>query len=205
MKLPCLLVLLATALPSLFAAASAAAPVADPAFDAWAENFSTDWVRASPTLSTLQQYLPAGEQDALDRQLTPVTREYRAGRVAAAKAGLAELAKFDRSKLDAAQRTSANVIEWSLNGVVNAEPFADYSFVFNQFGGLHVNIVNFLSQAHPIRNKRDVENYLARLALVAGQIDDGIALAKDAAARGFLMPDFITKSALRQFYPFLAY
>jgi uncharacterized protein (DUF885 family) len=67
-----------------------------------------------------------------------------------------------------------------------------------------VNIVNFLTQTHPIRNKRDIENYLARLALVAGQIDDGIVLAKDAASRGFLMPDFITKSALGQFERFLA-
>ncbi|MDB6113094.1 MAG: hypothetical protein JWQ62_39, partial [Lacunisphaera sp.] len=176
---------------------------ADAAFDQWAENFSADWVRANPTVSSIQQYLPAAEQDGLDRQLTPLTKEYRAGRVAAARAGLAELAKFDRSKLDPAQRTSANVIAWSLNGIVSAEPFADYSFVFNQFQGLHVNIVNFMSQVHPIRNKRDIENYLARLALVGGQIDDGVALAKDAAARGFLMPDFITKSVLGQFEIFL--
>jgi uncharacterized protein (DUF885 family) len=189
---------------TLFAASVSPLFAADPAFDQWAESFATGWVRANPTVSTLQQYLPPAEQDALDRQLTPVTKAYRADRVAAARAGLDALAKFDRSKLDAAQRTSAAVVDWSLNGVINAEPFADYSFVFNQFQGLHVNIVNFLSQAHPIRNKRDIENYLARLALVGGQIDDGIAQAKDAAGRGFLMPDFITKSVLGQFERFLA-
>jgi len=191
-------------LSSVLVVLALTAHAADPAFDQWANDFATGWVRANPTVSTLQQYLPAAEQDALDRQLTPITKPFRAERVAAARAGLAELAKFDRTKLDAAQRTSAAVIEWSLNGVVNAEPFADYSFVFNQFQGLHVNIVNFLSQAHPIRNKRDIENYLARLALVGGQIDEGVAQAKDAAARGFLMPDFITKSVLGQFERFLA-
>jgi len=40
--------------------------------------------------------------------------------------------------------------------------------------------------------------------LVGTQIDEGIAQAKDAAARGFLMPDFITRSALGQFDRFLA-
>ncbi|HET7537008.1 MAG TPA: DUF885 domain-containing protein [Candidatus Didemnitutus sp.] len=182
---------------------AASLSAAEQTFDQFAEKFSADWVRANPTLSTVQQYLPASEQDGLDRQLTPITKEARAKRVAMAKAGLAELAKFDRTKLSEQQRTSAAVIEWSLNGIVSAEPFADYNFVFNQFGGLHVNIVNFLTQNHPIRNKRDIENYLARLGLVAGQIDDGIALAKDAATRGFLMPDFITKSALGQFDRFL--
>ncbi len=196
MKPTRLLALLATSVSALFAA--------DKNFDTWAETFSADWVRSSPTFSTIQQYLPASEQDPLDRQLTKFTKEARAERVAKAKAGLAALAKIDRTSLDAQQKVSAATIEWSLEGIVESEPFADYSFVFNQFQGLHVNIVNFMSQSHPIRNKRDIENYLARLALVAGQIDDGIAIAKDAAARGFLMPDFITKSALGQFERFLA-
>ncbi len=98
---------------------------------------------------------------------------------------------------------SAAVVAWSLQGAVDSEPFADFNFVFNQFGGLHVNLVNFLSQAHPIRNKRDVENYLARLELVAGSMDQGIANAKETAARGFLMPKFITTAALGQFERFL--
>jgi uncharacterized protein (DUF885 family) len=176
----------------------------DPAFDAWAEALAADTVRADPEDATQTQFFSGAEQDALDRQLTPNTREYRAARAAEAQRALAELAKFDRTRLDAQQRTSAAVIEWSLNGDVNAEKFADYRFVFNQFGGLHVGLVRFLSQTHPIRNRRDIENYLARLELVAGQIDEGVRQAQDAAARGFLMPDFIIRSVLGQFEVFLA-
>ena len=43
----------------------------------------------------------------------------------------------------------------------------------------------------------------ARLDLVAPQMDEGIAIAKDAAERGFLMPTFITKSSLGQLEQFL--
>lgn len=204
MKPTRLLALLAASVSALFTLSPSNGFAADKNFDTWAESFSADWVRANPTFSTIQQYLPAAEQDGLDRQLTKFTKEARAARVAKARAALAELAKFDRTKLDAQQRVSAATIEWSLARTVDGEPFSDYNFVFNQFGGLHVNIVNFMSQSHPIRNKRDIENYLARLALVAGQIDDGIAIAKDTAARGFLMPDFITKSVLGQFERFLS-
>ena len=154
MKLTCLPVLLAMTVMPLFAA--------DPAFEVWADALAADTIRSSPTAATYTQYFSGAEQDALDRQLTPITKTYRAERVAVARRALAELAKFDRARLDAQQRTSAAVIEWSLNEEVNAEPFADFRFVFNQFGGLHVSVVNFLSQTHPIRNRRDIENYLAR-------------------------------------------
>lgn len=176
----------------------------NPAFDTWADALTTETIRASPTGATITQFFTGAEQDALDRQLTPITPAYRAERMAKAQAARAQLAKFDRAQLSAEQRISAAIIEWSLAGIVDSQPFADFNFVFSQFRGLQVSLVNFLSQTHPIRNKRDIENYLARLDLVAAQMDEGIAQARDAATRGFLMPDFITKSALGQFTIFLA-
>jgi uncharacterized protein (DUF885 family) len=192
---------------ALVATSSAATPAVSPAekaFTQWADDFSADWMRANPQAATAAQYFSGAEQDALDRQLTPIGQEARAARVALAKAGLTRLARFDRSQLDATQRISADTLGWLLDDVVRSEPFEDFNFTFNQFGGLHVRLVNFLSQTHPIRNRRDVENYLARLHLVAGQMDEGIALAKDAAGRGFLMPKFILTSSLGQFDRFLA-
>ena len=175
-----------------------------PSFDQWADVFSAEWMRANPTAATITQYFTGAEQDALDRKLTPFTKEARAVRMAMALRGLGDLAKFDHARFDGQERISAAILEWQLKEIVSGEPFNDYNFVFNQFGGLHVRLVNFLSQTHPIRNKRDIENYLVRLELVAGQMDEGVTQAKEAAARGFLMPDFITKSALGQFDRFLA-
>ena len=42
-------------------------------FDQWADNFAADWVRADPSSATVTQYFSGAEQDALDRQLTPIT------------------------------------------------------------------------------------------------------------------------------------
>jgi len=190
-------------LVSFFGAASAATSQPS-AFTAWADAFAADWMRSNPQAATSAQYFTGAEQDALDRQLTPITKAYRAARIASARAGLAALAQFDRSTLTPSERISAATLAWELDDIVRSEPFEDFSFVFNQFGGLHVRVVNFLSQTHPIRNRRDVENYLARLALVPGQMDDGIAQAREAAGRGFLMPKFLVTSALGQFDRFLA-
>ena len=182
---------------------SATVFAAGPAFDPWVDTFAADWMRANPQNATAQQYFSGAEQDALDRQLTPITKEARAARVALAQRGLAELAQFDRARLDPSQRVSAASLAWQLDDIVRSEPFNDYSFVFQQFSGLQVGLVNFLSQTHPIRNRRDIENYLARLALVSAQMDEGIAQARDRAARGFLPPKFILTSTLAQFDRFL--
>ena len=196
MKLSRLLPLLALLFTSAFAA--------DSAFDTWVDTFTADWIRANPQSATAAQYFSSAEQDALDRLLTPVTKEYRASRVATAKQGLAALARFDRTKFDAPQKISADLLQWSLNDVVEGDAFRDFAWIFDQFKGLHVELVNFLSQTHPIRHARDLENYLARLALVAARMDEGVVLAKDSATRGFFMPKFIYASVLGEFDRFLA-
>jgi uncharacterized protein (DUF885 family) len=195
MKIPRLLSFLTLLTATVFAH--------DPAFDAWADEFAADWMRADPMEATEAQYFTGAEQDALDRQLTPITAAARAAQVARARAGLARLAQFDRAGLDATQRVSADMLAWQLDTVVRNDAFTDQNFVFNQFWGLQSQLVNFLSRTHPVRHRRDIENYLARLELVAGQMDEGIAQARDRGERGFLPPKFILTSTLGQFDRFL--
>ncbi|OEZ56152.1 DUF885 family protein [Duganella sp. HH105] len=172
-------------------------------FDSWADKVANAKVRNDPEQATQKQCFSGKEQDQLDRKLTPNTIVHRAGEVAAAKTALAQLAKIDQQALTPQQRASAASIGWSLQGTVDAWPYMDYNFVFNQFGGLHVQLVNFLTQAHPIRNRRDVENYLVRLKAVAGKMDTGIMQARGAAGRGILMPTFLTQSSIGQLDRFL--
>jgi uncharacterized protein (DUF885 family) len=188
----------------LVAAGGLSVSAAEFTFDGWADSFSAEWVRGDPMLATTTQYFDDMEQDELDRKLTPITKEFRAARVALARRGLADLAKFDRAELTDEQRVSAAMAAWQLGDIVRSDAFEDYRLVFQQFSGLQVQLVNFLSQTHPIRNRRDIQNYLVRLGLLASQIDEGIAQAKERAARGFIPPDFILKSTIAQFDRFLA-
>jgi uncharacterized protein (DUF885 family) len=172
-------------------------------FDDWADKVANAKLRNDPEQATQKQYFSGSEQDQLDRKLTPNSVVYRAGEVANAKTALAQLKKIDQKGLTPQQRASAASIAWSLQGAVDAYPYADYNFVFNQFGGLHVQIVNFLTQAHPIRNQRDIENYLERLKAVSGKMDTGILQARGAAGRGILMPTFLTQASIGQLDRFL--
>ncbi|MEO7599285.1 MAG: DUF885 domain-containing protein [Opitutus sp.] len=189
-----------------FALVASALPLdaADVAFAQWLTTFTDTWVRNDPEVATQAQYFSGDEQDTLDRQLSPITDAARAARVAEARRGLAELKNFDQAAFDETQQISAAMLAWQLDDLVRTDEFAEYDFVFQQFRGLQVQLVSFLSQTHPIRRARDVENYLTRLELVAPLMDEGIRQAKDRASRGFIPPDFILRSTIAQFDRFLA-
>jgi uncharacterized protein (DUF885 family) len=188
----------------VFLASAAVTFAGNQKFDRWLDEFSDEWVRAHPDLATQTQYFSGPEQDTLDRQLTSISEAARAAEVAMARRGLKELGAFDSTSLDPAQQTSAEMFAWQLDDVIRSKPFDDYEYVFQQFNGLQVQLVNFLTQTHPIRSRRDIENYLERLALVAGQMDEGIALASQRERNGIIPPDFILQSTLAQFDRFLA-
>jgi uncharacterized protein (DUF885 family) len=200
------LVLSAAALPQVAVAATSAHVVAakhNAAFDAWADRFADDWVALNPQLATSTQYFAGAKQDALDHQLTPLTQEQRKKVIALARVGLAKLDKWLAGPLDETQRISASTMRWSLQSHINNEPFEDYNFVFSQFSGVQVGLVNFLTQTHPLRRASDVDSYLARLAQVSTRIDEAIARAKAAEARGLIPPRFILERAQAQVDNFL--
>jgi len=199
----------AIAVASLPLAAQAAAPAkaaaAKPnkAFDTWAEKFAQDWVRINPQLATSTQYFGGAEQMRLDRELTPLTRAQRQKVQALAKDGLARLDKWMAGSLDETQRVSASVMRWSLQNVVANEPFEDHAFVFSQFSGVQVALVNFMTTTHPLRNPQDVDSYLARLEQVGTRMDEALARARDAASRSLIPPRFILERAQFQVDTFL--
>lgn len=196
------------ALAASGASASAVAPVAplakrDPAFDKWADGFAADWVRLSPQRATADQYFGGAEQQALDRQLAPITPAHRARYTALAKAGVARLDRFLAGSLDATERVSAETMRWSLANHLAGARFEDHAFVFSQFGGTHIALVNFMTSAHPMRRAADVDSYLARLAQIGERMDQANARARAASARGMLPPRFILERAQGQVDAFL--
>ncbi|MGO4475118.1 DUF885 family protein [Massilia sp. 2TAF26] len=200
---------LAAVMPPAIAAgktakAAATAPAVKPnkAFDAWADRFAEDWVRANPQEATSTQYFTGAEQDALDRQLTPLTRAQRQKRIALARSGVARLDKFLAGPLSEEQRTSAAVMRWSLANTVDSEPYEDYNFVFSQFGA-QVGLVNFMTNTHPMRRASDLASYMARLEQVGPRLDEALVRAREAAAKGMLPPRFILERGQYQVDLFL--
>jgi uncharacterized protein (DUF885 family) len=160
-------------------------------------------VRGNPNQATANRYFTGAEQDALERQLTPETRAWRQGRVALARKGLAELAKFDRARMSHDERVSAELMQWQLATLVEGAAYEDYRFPLDQFNGPNVSLANTLTVVHPMRTRSDAQNYLARLAQVPLRMEEAIAEAQRLAAKRMMPPRFILRSTIAQMEQFI--
>jgi len=164
--------------------------------DAFFDAFTARWVRGDPDLATATRYFSGAEQEQLESQLTPETRAWQIERIGLARQGLQELAKFDATKLSDTQRLSSQLMRWQLETVVKQEPYLDYFFPLDQFGGSNVRLVETLTLRHPLATQKDAESYLTRLALVPTRMDEVVADSTRLAAKKLIPPRFIVQATL---------
>jgi uncharacterized protein (DUF885 family) len=174
----------------------------DARVDAFFDRFATAWVEADPDLATGTRYFTGAKQAQLERQLTPQTRAWQIERIDLAKRGLLELSALladpAATRMTPTQRISAELMRWQLESVVSGEPFLDYSFPIDQFGGANITLVDNLTVRHPLAVAQDADNYLARLALIDTRMDEALVEAKRLADKGWIPPRFIIEATLKQ-------
>lgn len=190
------LVAWALLLPAL--AFGQAKPTSHPGVDAFFSRFTDEWVRADPDLATGARYFSGEEQSRLEQQLTPRTRAYTLERIKRARRGLADLQKFDRSKMSEAQRVSADLMQWQLERVSDNEAYLDYDFPLDQFNGANVGLVEALTLRHPLVKPEDASNYIARLKQVGARMDEAVAEGKQLSNKKMIPPRFIVQTTLTQ-------
>ena len=190
--------------PALIALAVATTNVCaqDRDIDRFFDDFTAQWVKHDPDLATATRYFSGAEQDELEQQLTPYTQAWSLERIRLARQGLEWLAKFDSSKLNDSQRVSADLMRWQLDTVVKEEPFLDYRFPLDQFGGANVQLVESLTLRHPLATPKDAGHYIARLGHVAQRMDEAVAEGRRLARRKMIPPRFIVQTTLTQLHTF---
>ncbi len=180
-------------------AAAAPLPAANtPDIDRFFDDFLAQWVRADPIMATFMRFFTGEEQDRLDGQLSDISDEGAQARISRARQGLAGLRKFDRAKLTSEQRISADIFEYQLSDIVAEEPYLQYRFPLNQFRGVQVRLPSLMTDLHPVRNRKDAENYLARLQAAGPQIDRALAMMQERARKGIRLPQFIAVETIGQ-------
>jgi uncharacterized protein (DUF885 family) len=170
--------------------------------DDFFRDFTAEWVRGNPNLATADRYFTGEEQERLERQLTPLTPAYKRVRIQLARKGLAELRQFDRTKLTATQRVSADLMQWQLETVVAEEPFLDYTFPLEQMNGANVTLIETLTVRHPLASEKDAVNYVAALGQVGTRMDEAVAESRRLADKNMIPPKFILNATIKQMQNF---
>jgi uncharacterized protein (DUF885 family) len=177
-------------------------PAQQRSIDDFFRDFTDEWVRGNPSLATSARYFTGEEQDRLERQITPDTRAYRESRIQLARKGLAELSKFDPSKLTATQRLSADIMRWQLETAAGEEPYLDYNFPLQQMNGANINLVEVMTVRHPVANEKDAANYVAALGQVAARMEEAMAESRRLSAKNIIPPKFILQATIKQMQSF---
>jgi uncharacterized protein (DUF885 family)/quercetin dioxygenase-like cupin family protein len=167
-------------------------------------DFTAEWMRANPNQAASTRYFSGEEQDRFEAQLAPNTPASRHEVALLAQKGLAELATFDPARMSVTERVSAELMQWQLNTLVEAEKYRDFQFPLEQFGGVNVNLPALLTVNHPLVTEKDAEHYVARLGQVSARMDDAIAEARGLAAKNMVPPRFILRATIVQMRQFIA-
>ena len=106
---------------------------------------------------------------------------------------LALLQGYDRSQLSPEQQLSADIYAWYLDDLVRGQAYLDYDYPvsFLITTGVQVQLLQLFTDLHPLSNRQDAQDYLARLSQVDTQFSQLIDGLMQREAQGVIMPRFL--------------
>ena len=94
-------------------------------FGAFVKRYADDWMRFHTNAASSRRYFTGAEEDAIERQIEPVTGKQRNDELELIRRGLNELGRFDRARLAPTDQRSFDIIRWDLQTQQNGAAFDD--------------------------------------------------------------------------------
>nr|WP_298728938.1 DUF885 family protein [uncultured Steroidobacter sp.] len=201
--------LIRTAIGASLAACSSLPAFADndtsPALDALLQRLAEDYLRRSPEEATQYEFdvgANAGLRSRLDdRSLAASARD----RESASRA-LSELAKIDRTRLDAAAQLDYDTAVFVYSTLkdqtarygtvdINLRPSP---YPVSQMNGTYYWLPEFLGSRHPLDTAADVDAYFSRMSALARALDQETERIRHDAGIGVIPPSFVIKRTIAQ-------
>ncbi len=196
-----------SALALIFALGACApkAPAADPAaiaaaqaeqsakLNTWFDAKYEEQLQFSPIALTFQ-----GRKDKND-QVDCFTFACADEQLAWRKAATDELkATFDYDTLSPTDKDSYDLWVYQYDRAAAGVEYRSNGFVFDQMNGVQSFAATFLMQFHAVDEEADARAYVARIAATAASLQDGLAIAKESAAKGVHAPKFAYEGVIDQ-------
>ena len=116
------------------------------------------------------------------------------------------ISSYETSDLSEEQRITKKIALFSLeNEIQEGEEFTYHNYPVNQIGGLHLNLVEFMTDIHPLRSLSEAEYYVDRLNLFDEVFDAALEILEEQKKSGIFPPEFVYHHVIRQLNKFLNY
>ena len=119
---------------------------------------------------------------------------------------LSILKKYDSETLTEVQKVTQKIAIFDTeNSIDRFENFRFHSYPFNQISGNHLNLVEFMTDTHPVRNYREASDYIKRVRLIDESMKSDLLWLEEQKKLGIFAPQFVFDHVIRQLNELLSY
>lgn len=119
---------------------------------------------------------------------------------------LSMLKKYDSETLTEVQKVTQKIAIFDTeNSIDRFENFRFHSYPFNQISGNHLNLVEFMTDTHPVRNYREASDYIKRVRLIDESMKSDLLWLEEQKKLGIFAPQFVFDHVIRQLNELLSY
>ena len=116
------------------------------------------------------------------------------------------LLSYEEDSLSKQQQISRKIALFDVNNVIEElEKFPYHNYPLNQIGGVHLNLVEFMTDVHPMRSLKEAEAYIDRLKLFDVSFKATLEVLNEQRKAGIYPPKFVFYHVIRQLEDFLNY
>ena len=85
------------------------------------------------------------------------------------------------------------------------ERFRYHNYPFNQISGNHLNLVEFMTDTHPVRNENEAKDYIERVKLFDDSLKANLIWLEEQKKLGIYAPKFVFDHVIRQLEEMIEY
>jgi uncharacterized protein (DUF885 family) len=119
---------------------------------------------------------------------------------------LSILKKYNPEKLTDIQKITQKIAIFDTeNDIHNFENFRYHSYPFNQISGNHLNLVEFMTDTHPVRNFREASDYIKRVEKFDESLNADLIWLEEQKKLSIFAPQYVFDHVIRQLNELIAY
>ena len=113
---------------------------------------------------------------------------------------------FDINTLEQDQRITQKIALFDTqNDIERYERFKYHSYPFNQISGNHLNLVEFMTDTHPIKSRTDAENYIKRVQMFDEVLEANLLWLEEQKRQNIYAPKFVFDHVIKQLNELINY
>ena len=113
---------------------------------------------------------------------------------------------FNINTLEQDQRITQKIALFDTqNDIERYERFKYHSYPFNQISGNHLNLVEFMTDTHPIKSRTDAENYIERVQMFDEVLEANLLWLEEQKRQNIYAPKFVFDHVIKQLNELINY